>query len=87
MNRLNIMLLWAGVFLFGLLILILSFYVASILLPIILIIIVFTALMNLIVLLYRKYLFKKKIVVEIKSSKSNPDIIDAEYEIMDDNKK
>lgn len=66
-----------------------SFYVASVLLPIFLAVVVFSALFNLGAGWYRKYRDVRR--VDVFSAKPRekqaPDIIDAEYEIIDDGKK
>lgn len=89
MRQLDALLIWMGIVVFALIALVFSFYVASVLLPIILAIIIFSALFNLGTNFYRN--FKKVRKVEIYSprqdKKSEANIIDAEYEIIDDKKK
>ena len=89
MRQLDAFLVWLGIIVIGLLALIFSFYVASVLLPIFLAVAVFSALFNLGAGWYRKYRDVRR--VDVFSAKPRekqaPDIIDAEYEIIDDGKK
>ena len=55
MRQLDAFLVWLGIIVIGLLALIFSFYVASVLLPIFLAVVVFSALFNLGAGWYRKY--------------------------------
>lgn len=87
MNRLNDFVVWAVIFSFGLLLLILSFYVAAFLLPIFLALFIFSVLANAIFSWYRRNILMKKGGFETGvKKKTNSEIIDAEYEILDDNK-
>ena len=80
MNRLNELMVWAGVASFVVFLVVLSFYVASILLPIILAIFIFTIVANGLIYLYKKYVINS-------SRKGNKcaknDVIDVEYEIIE----
>ena len=60
-----------------------SLYVASILIPILLFVIVVSGLVNLCLYIYKRYKFGEQ---KMRSSlkKKNIEIIDAEYEIIDD---
>ncbi len=87
MNRLNDFVIWAAIFIFGLFLLILSFYVAAFLLPIFLALFIFSILANAIFSWYRRNILVKKGGFETSvKKKSNSEIIDAEYEIIDDKK-
>ncbi len=89
MRQLDAFLVWLGIIVIGLLALIFSFYVASVLLPIFLAVVVFSALFNLGAGWYRKYRDVRRVDVfsAKQREKQAPDIIDAEYEIIDDGKK
>lgn len=90
MNRLNNVLLWVFMASIGLFVVMFSLYVASILIPILLVIILVSGVANLVMFLYKNYQnggqanneqTKCKIP---EGKKSNPEIIDAEYEVVDD---
>lgn len=89
MRQLDALLIWLGIVIFALIALIFSFYVASVLLPIILAIIIFSALFNLGTNLFRRYYKTRRVEIftERKPHKSDSNVIDAEYEILDDDKK
>lgn len=90
MNRLNYMLLWVFMASLGLFAVVFSFYIASILIPILLVIVAVSGLANLVIYLYKNYTNKKVETCKInlrRGKKSQPDIIDVEYEIMDDKQK
>lgn len=85
MKDLNDWLLWIFWAALGLFAVVFAFYVASILIPILLIIILVSGLGNLFMLLYKTYKAKTQADCRIETAKKRkPDIIDAEYEIIDD---
>ncbi len=87
MNKNKGIFILSGVLLFALFLFIMAFYVAWVLLPVVLILILFGFVGNAAVYLYRRYFMKKNIPdIEKKKSSKRPEIIDAEYEIIDDGK-
>lgn len=87
MNKSNGIFIWGGVLLFALFLFVMAFYVAWVLLPVVLVLILFGFVGNAVVYLYRRYFMKKSIPdVREKKSPKHPEIIDAEYEIIDDGK-
>ena len=87
MNKSNGIFIWGGVLMFSLFLFVLAFYVAWVLLPVVLILILFGFVGNAAVYLYRRYWGKKNIPdVRKKKTAKHPEIIDVEYEIIDDGK-
>lgn len=88
MNRINDILLWVFMASLALFAVVFSLYVASILIPILLVIIVASGLANLIIFLYKNYKSKnpENCRINVRVKKNKPEIIDAEYEIIDDKK-
>lgn len=85
MNRLNNLLLWVFMASIGLFVIVFSLYVASILIPILLVVILVSGVANLIMFLYKNYKTTDVIKSKISENKKNKsEIIDAEYEIIDD---
>ena len=86
MNRLGVLLLGIGTIAAGVILSFISFYLLFLLLPIILIIIFFSVGINIIGTIFkqsrnRKY---KKIDIHTRQNNGSAEIIDAEYEIIDD---
>lgn len=85
MRNLNDWMLWVFWAALGLFVVVLAFYVASILIPILLIIVLVSGLGNLFLLLAKTYKSKNQADCQIQNSKKKkPEIIDVEYEIVDD---
>lgn len=85
MTKLNAILLWIFMASIGLFIVVFTLYVASFLLPIILVVMVVSGLANLFIRGYQaRTQPTQKVKIKVKNSKTKPEIIDAEYEIIDD---
>ena len=90
MNRLSVFLLGIGTIAAGIILSFISFYLVFLLLPIILIIIFFTAGINILGTIFKQQQSAKRKKIDIhvrKTPTSGGEIIDAEYEILDDGKK
>lgn len=88
MNRLNVLLLGIGTIAAGIILSFISFYLVFLLLPIILIIIFFTAGINILGTIFKQQTTKREKLDIRQPQNSTPgEIIDAEYEILDDGKK
>lgn len=81
----NDWLLWAFWAAIGLFVVVSAFYIVSILIPILLIIILVSGVGNLLLQLYKTYKAKNQADCQLQANKKRkPEIIDAEYEIIDD---
>lgn len=88
MRRQDNLLIGGGILIFTLSLLLMAFYVAWVLLPVVLALIILGFIGNVLVYLYRRYFSQKREPVHPRVRKNeNLNIIDAEYEIIDDNKK
>lgn len=89
MRQLDAVFVWLGVLGFAAVGLIVSFYVASIILPIILVILVFSALVSLGRAFYARHMMRSRVEIDRETGRSGSHsrIIDAEYEILDDDVK
>lgn len=85
MRNLNGWLFWVFWASLGLFAVVFAFYIASILIPILLIIILVSGLGNLMMLLFKTYKAKNQVDCQLENVKKRKSkIIDAEYEIIDD---
>ena len=81
MRNINDWVLWFFLVSSGLFILFLVFYAVSIFLPFLLLFVLISGLVNLLVFFYKNYKFKKQKEQQIKNK---IEIIDVEYEIIDE---
>lgn len=88
MNRFGIFLLSAGTIAASIVLSFISFYLVFLLLPIILLIIFFGAGINILGTIFKHHQASKRKKINIHTQKRAPsgEIIDAEYEIIDDGK-
>lgn len=85
MNRLNDIFLWVFAGATGLFVIMFSLYVASVLIPVLLVVMAVSGLANLIMYVYGKRKSSGRGKGTLASAKKRrPEIIDVEYEIIDD---